>query len=127
MYQFGLVLIAVLLGTITTVYLIHMYGYLGVACTNWIVGFMGWIVWEESQYTTNTIAMKARHHTTQTSTRMGLLRVGGPCRIMVLLLGFTITICTLIVVSTIGVRVYNEYEYRRNQEPVGYDANWFRD
>ena len=66
MYQFGLILIAVLLGTITTVDLIHMYGYLVVACTNWIIGVMQWIVWAEYQYTTNTIAMKARHHTTQT-------------------------------------------------------------
>ena len=80
MYQFGLVLIAVLLGTITTVVLIHTYGYLGVAWTLLIIGVMQWIVWEESQYTTNTIAMKANHYITQILTRMEHLKLGNLCR-----------------------------------------------
>ena len=43
---------------------------------------------------------------------------------MVLLLA--ITICTLMVGSAIGVIGYSEYEYRRRQEPVGYDPMWNR-
>jgi len=108
------------------VILIHMYGYLGVACTNWIIGVMQWIVWAESQYTTNTIAEKARHHTTPTSTRMAHLRLGSPCRIMEpLLLAFCITIVVAIVALPVGNIAYYEYQ-RRHEEPVGYDSNWFR-
>jgi hypothetical protein len=63
-------------------------------------------------------------HCTQTLIRMGHLRFGRLCRIMVLLLA--ITICTLMVGSAIGVIGYSEYEYRRLQEPVGYDPMWNR-
>ena len=43
----------------------------------------------------------------------------------ILIITLTVTVCAFMVGSAIGVRVYNEYEYRSRQEPVGYDPNPF--
>lgn len=110
MYQFGLVLIPLLLGTITRVVLIHMYGYLGVAWTLLIIGFMEWIVWAESQYTTNTIAKKANYHTIQILTRTGHLKLGGHCRIMEELNDIERAIKSILVhISPMGETSFDEH------------------
>lgn len=48
---------------------------------------------------------------------MGLLKVGSPCRIIVLLLAIVVVIGTPLGIAG----------YQRNQEPVGYDPAWWRD
>lgn len=41
----------------------------------------------------------------------------------ILIITLTVTVCTLIISSAIGLKVYDAYEYCRRQEPVGYNLN----